>query len=180
MNDHASKKSSEGVSGKKGALFWMLVPVILLGVSSAGWLTMVSIAVDDPGFAVERDYYKKASNYDEVISQRGDNERLGWRATVIGFEISPNGTAGLSVSLKNAEGEAITGARVRVEAFPNARAAQVQDVVLAEGSAGVYRASFDRPRVGLWELRVFAERGEVFTKVLRAELLAKATGGPPS
>jgi hypothetical protein len=180
MNDYKLKKQSEHASGNKGALFWMLLPVILLVVSSTGWLIMVSIAVDDPGFAVESDYYKKASNYDEVISQRGANERLGWRVTVDAFEISADGNVSLAVALKDAQGAALAGAEVRVEAFHNARAGQIQDVVLTEGTVGVYRTSLKQPRVGLWELRVFAKRGELFTQVLRTELSTKVAGEPPS
>ena len=46
--------------------------------------TMATIATRDPGFALERDYYQKAVNYDRVIAQRGENARLGWSVVTRG------------------------------------------------------------------------------------------------
>ncbi|HXS19354.1 MAG TPA: FixH family protein, partial [Polyangiaceae bacterium] len=87
-------RSKPGVSNK--ALFWMFVPVGLLVVSATGWLSMVSIAVRDPGFSVERDYYKKASNFDQELDQRAHNAALGWRARVVTAQLGADRTGQLT------------------------------------------------------------------------------------
>ena len=53
---------NKSVSLTWGGKIWIAVPLLLLVVSVSGWLYMVAIAVDDPGFSVEKDYYKKAAN----------------------------------------------------------------------------------------------------------------------
>lgn len=180
MNDAPQVKRSPPAKITKGAIFWMAFPIALLAVSSTAWLIMVSIAVNDPGFAVERDYYKKASNFDDVIAQRAENARVGWEASVESFDLDRDGAAALLLILKDAEGQPITGAKVRLEAFQNARAAQLQEASFTETSAGAYRVRLEQPRLGLWEFRIVAERDQIFTQVLRAELFAAQEAAPPS
>src|SRR5690242_8550695 len=97
----APTRSVPTVSPK--GLFWMWVPVGLLVVSGAGWLSMVSVAVDDPGFSVERDYYKKASNYDRELYQRAHNAALGWQAHVTLAQLSADGNGQLTLQLVDAQ-----------------------------------------------------------------------------
>jgi nitrogen fixation protein FixH len=155
----------------RAALFYMLLPVLLLGASVVGWLVMVSLAVDDPGFAVEANYYKKAARYGDEVTQRGTNERLGWQLSVERFVTEPGGGALLRLALRDRAGAPISAARVEVEAFPNARAADVKSALLEAAADGAYEARLGRARLGLWEVRARVEaEGERFTAVLRPEL----------
>lgn len=167
-------------TAKKSGLFWMLVPVVLLVTSVGGWLLMVSMAVDDPGFAVEPDYYKKASNYDAVIDQRAENSRLSYAVEVVSFALTGERSAHLIVSVRDADGMPLSEARVTALALPVARAFDVQELLLRHRDAGVFEANLQRPRAGLWEVRVRVDLdGRVFTRVLRPELYPGKSGAGP-
>lgn len=170
-------KNGNSAAAKKSGLFWMFVPVGLLVTSVSGWLVMVSMAVDDPGFSVEPDYYKKASNYDSVIDQRAENGRLLYGVEVLSFAPTGAGSAKLILSVKGPDGDPLTKAHVTADARPVARAFDVQELSLRQGDAGVFEAHLERPRAGLWEVRVRVDLdGRVFTRVLRPELLRSTTG----
>ncbi len=157
--------------GTAKAVFWMLFPVALLVTSVTGWLLMVSIAVDDPGFAVEADYYKKAANYDAVIQQRAENSRLGYRVELETFATRGTEEGLLTLHVSDRLGAPISDATVEVSAMPVARAFDVQQLTLGASGKGAFAASFERPRLGLWELRVTVRhRGSVFTETIRPEL----------
>jgi hypothetical protein len=172
-------------AGKAG-VFWMLFPVLLLVTSVSGWLLMVSVAVDDPGFAVEPDYYKRAAHYDEEIEQRAENARLGYEVELVSFSPSEDRTATLVVAVHGAEGEPLPTAQVGAEVIPVARAFEAEHLALTARGPGVFEARLLRPRPGLYEVRVRIEfQGRVFTRVLRPELVAisapssGARGGSP-
>jgi nitrogen fixation protein FixH len=126
--------------------------------------------MNDTGFALERDYYRKAVDYDGEIEQRKENARLGWRLrAALAPDTSKSGTS-LVVSAEDRAGP-VTGARLTAEAFANAHAATVFDLTLTEIAPGRYRATLPAARGGLWELRLRVERGgERFTEVVRLSL----------
>jgi nitrogen fixation protein FixH len=132
--------------------------------------TMAAIATDDPGFALERNYYPKAVAYDREIAQRAENARLRWAVeTEVGAAALPSGTP-LVVRLRDERGP-LSGARLSVEALRNAAAAHVLDVTLTERAPGEYAARIAMARGGIWELRLTAERGnERFTATKRHDV----------
>jgi len=152
-----------------GARIWPWVPVGLLATMLAGLGTLAAIATNDPSFSLERNYYQKAVHYDGEIRQRGENARLAWK---LDTELAPagSGSATLVVRARDARGP-VAGAKVKAEAFHNARASAVIDAELVEGVPGEYRASVATERPGLWEIRLVLERGqERFTEVVRRDL----------
>ena len=100
---------------RRRGLFWILVPVVLLTLSLLGALTTAAIAVSDPSFAVEPDYYKKALHWDQHQTALERSARLGWSVAlrtepaIVGAE--------LVVELRDRQGQPVEGADVRVEAF---------------------------------------------------------------
>ena len=150
--------------------FWALFPLVLLGAMLLGWGFMVAVALDDPGFSVEPDYYAKAIAWDEHQAQEARNEALGW-------QIAPELTrqahgAMLAARLVDRTGAGLDGARVSVEAFHLARGAHVVHVVLAPRGSGRYEGVAAMRRPGIWEMRFTVERdGARFTHVTRTELL---------
>jgi nitrogen fixation protein FixH len=149
----------------------MFVPVGLLVVSSAGWLSMVSVAVHDPGFSVERDYYKKASNYDQELDQRAHNAALGWRVRLVGARRSADGTAQWTIQVVDARGNPLDQLAITAEAFAVARGGDLRISTLSQLGEGRYQLNVARARLGLWEVRIRADQGNsTFTDVLRVDL----------
>lgn len=166
-------------NNSKGTL-WMLLPVALLVTSVSGWLWMVSIAVDDPGFALEPDYYKKSSSYDDVMSQQARNSQLGYQVQIVSFSVLDTETAELIVQVKDREGRGIDDATVTAEGLFVGRAFRIQESTFASRGDGVYAATFNEPRAGLWEVRlsVNTEPGMLFTQTLRPELYLNGSAAP--
>jgi hypothetical protein len=155
----------------KGTL-WALVPVALLAVSTLGVGTMASIAARDPGFALERNYYDRAVHWDRQQAQWAENERLRY-GLLLDAVPADDGVA-LVLRLSERGGGPLTGASVRAEAFANARAGEVLDLLLVEQAPGRYETKLHAPRPGLWELRLAVTRGsEHFSEVVRVDLGGK-------
>jgi FixH len=152
--------------------WWAYVPFGLLGSLSLmlGW--MVHIAVSDPGFAVEADYYNKAVNWDRSRSQQAESDKLGWQVQV--ETNSGAETHQLIVHLKDNQGRPLSGAIIAVSAFHLARSANPLDLhQFDEQPGGVYTTDFAPDRSGLWELRIAATiAGETVRVIQRAELPA--------
>ncbi len=153
--------------------YWMM-PVGLLAALTLGELYMVYTAVDDPGFAVEKDYYKKAVHWDSHMEQAAENKRLGWK---LALETRPThgGHVELVVRIKDQQGRPVRGANVRVETFFNARAGQILTADLRDAGDGSYQSALPLGHKGLWEFRFTAVQGGArFTDVVRRDV---ALGG---
>lgn len=126
----------------------------LLAISVVANVILIGYAHNDPGFAVEPDYYEKAVEFDEIQAARAASDRLGWRVSVKAERER------LEVRLFDGDGKPVSGAEMSVEAFHNARANQRIKGTLSAEAPGLYamRAPFARP--GIWEYRLEAVRGE--------------------
>jgi hypothetical protein len=150
--------------------FWPFVPAGLLVASLGGLVSMALIASDDPGFALERDYYRKAVGYDREIAQRAENARLAWDIELAEPALGQHGRAQIAARVRSGT-EALSGAHVRVQAIYNASANRILDARLEPGAPGEYRAELPLERAGLWEFRFTVERGsERFTQSLRLDV----------
>jgi hypothetical protein len=159
-------------ASQRKALFWALTPVALLGLMLVGWTVMMTLAVRDPGFSLEPDYYKKALSWDAQQAQNGENARLGWRVEMnqvgVASAVVP---AVFEIRLHDSKGVPIEGARASIEAFYNARASQRLSSDLAEGEAGQYRFALPIRHGGLWEFRLTVRRGTLtFTDIVRRDV----------
>ena len=155
---------------KKGHA-WALVPVALLGSMFAGWGVMVGLALDDPAFAVEPDYYDKAVHFDEHQAQLRESRELGWK-----LEVAPRFDAKgafVEVTLTDREHDAIDGATVEATAFHNARSSQWRRLTFRSDGRGRYSHRLVSWRPGLWELRFDVQKsGQRFLQVTRLSLEA--------
>ncbi len=151
---------------------WPLFIIGLLVLQVAVGVFFVWKATSDPSFAVEEDYYNKAMNWEAAQAQAKNNQELGW---VIAESFSPPQVLGadptLEVSLTDAEGKPITGARLQVETFHNVRAGHILRATLDERDPGVYAAQLPMFRAGLWEIRYTVDlRDTRFTYVSKTHL----------
>lgn len=151
---------------------WPFVPPAMLLVMVSGLIVLARIASDDPSFAVEKDYYKKAVGWDAERARERESTRLGWRLDVE-TRRAPAGRVELVARLIDKHGAHIERAELGVEAFHNARAAEILVAELDE-TQGAYRAALPMRRSGVWELRFVATRGhERFSQVIRTEIPAE-------
>jgi nitrogen fixation protein FixH len=146
-------------------------PVLLIVLLVSGVLTNIYFmcrAVSDPSFAVEPDYYQKAVAWDAHQAQARENPTQGWRLALAVAAADPaTGRARVVAQLVDREGHPVPGLTVGLEAFHNARAAQVVKATLSETADHAYAADVAVTRPGLWEFRVAAARGaERFTAVV--------------
>jgi len=158
------------------ARYWAFVPAVLLALMLAGLGTLAAIAADDPGFAIEKDYYQKAVAWDGELEQQAKNLRLG-RSVTLDARALPGGRAALVVSVNDANRVPVPGASVEVEAFPNARSGDRQELRLGELAGGRYAGDLKLTRPGLWEFRLTVTRGaERSTHVVRVDLKSQGSG----
>ena len=151
----------------KRGIGWPIAVTAILGATVGANIWVAVIANDDPSFAIEHDYYRKAVQWDSVMAQARENERLGWRLQPRLTPIGAREGSTLSVTLTDGSGAPIRDAKIDVTAFYNARA---DSVVRAElhGSEASYDAKLPIHHAGAWELRFEVRRGrERFTKTAR-------------
>jgi len=152
---------------KKG-WYW---PFLLGGLLASGVganVYFMSLAVGDPSFAVEPEYYAKAVAWNAHQAQAGENDRLGWTLALTVQPADPaTRRARVVAKLADRDGRKVAGLTVRLAAFHNARAADILEAALAETSEHDYAGEVAVARPGLWEFRIVAERGaQTFTAVV--------------
>lgn len=160
---------------KQGAM-WPVAIAAILGLTVAANFGVLYVAGHDPSFAIEKDYYTKAVNWDAQMAQERHNAELGWRLVPAVSPIDGRGAL-LSVRLTDAAGQPLDGATLRVSALHNARASSVLEGTLAERADREYAARLPMHRAGQWELRFEATRGgQRFTAVRRVDVAREAAG----
>ena len=149
---------------------WAWVPALLLGSMLSGLGTLTYIALDDPHFALEPNYYDKAVHWDRA---RAAAQRS--RETGLSVEVAPlvehDGVASIVLELRDREHRPVAGAALLLEAFPNAYANRVERLRLREVSPGTYAGELHGAVPGLWELRLTATSATShFEQVLRRDV----------
>ena len=152
---------------------WALVPVFLLLASALGVGGMAIVAVHDPNFATEPDYYQKAVHWDRTQAQAAENQRLNYRVSlpkVVVFDA--RGQATIELTLSDHAGLPLLGAQVSAEAFANAYSADIVQLSFHERAPGIYCANLPVRHRGLWVFRLSARTAtQHFTTDVRATLL---------
>ncbi len=144
---------------------WALAAPLILGLMLLGLGAMTRLAMDDPGFALESQYYTKALHWDEHRAELTESRRLGWKS-----HLAWSGDH-FELELKDRAGAPIRDATLTLTAFPVARSAAPEQLRAQALGDGRYQATPARPRPGLWELRLVAERGaQRFLETQRLQL----------
>jgi hypothetical protein len=150
---------------------WAWVPVGLLSAMFLGLGTLTYIAVSDPHFALEPDYYDKAVHWDRAQALARESASTGLKVTVDRLIRSSDGSVALRLRLVDRDARPVVGASVAVEAFPNAFANRVERLALSEVAPGVYVGRLPRAVLGVWELRLTATSGTLrFRQVVRQDV----------
>lgn len=170
----------------KAGMGWPIGVALILGTTVAANIVVMRIANDDPSFAVEPDYYRKAVMFDSTMAQQRRNISLGWGITTAIDPIGDGTHTRLAVQLHDASRYPLGGARVAVMARFNARANDTLTAVLVEEKPGTYVTTLPIAHPGEWEVRVDASHGSqrfsASSRVMAVKALAvntPATGTTP-
>ena len=142
----------------KPGMGWPIGIIAILAASMAANILMMRIANDDPSFAVEPDYYRKAVLYDSTLAQTHRNLDLGWGVQAFADSIVRGRPTRLRVVLRNERAQPLLGAVVDATVLFNARANDLVTATLTDDGAGVYSATFPINTPGEWEVRVNVTR----------------------
>ncbi|GIK20240.1 MAG: hypothetical protein DYG93_04850 [Leptolyngbya sp. PLA2] len=177
MSAHATNRDDGRVGGIPARLFWPGMVVALISISLCFAGVTAFVALTDPSFAVEPDYYDKALRWDERRAQASRNEELGWRIEVeVSASPDPLGNREVRLTALDADGRPIEGAAASVEMFHHARSSQRIVATLTESAPGVLVGPAPIARAGAWEVRYEVRRaGEAF--IGSAEV--RVAGGQP-
>lgn len=151
--------------------WWALAPAALLGSMLLGLGTLAAIAIDDPHFALEPNYYDKAVHWDRSQSEARQSQALGYELQLREpLVLSADGVLALRLRVLDRHGALVEGAEVQVEAFPNAFASKLERLTLREVAPGIYAAKLTGGVTGLWELRCSVRHGgSHFQRILRSD-----------
>ena len=142
----------------KPGMGWPIGVIVILAASMAANILMMRIANDDPSFAVEPDYYRKAVLYDSTLAQTHRNLDLGWGVQAFADSIARGRPTRLRVVLRDERAQPLLGAVVDATVLFNARANDLVTATLTDDGAGVYSATFPINTPGEWEVRVNVTR----------------------
>jgi len=156
---------------KKGRWWpWMLALLLISG--SAFNLFMVSMALNDPSFAVETNYYKKALRWDQTMAEKRKSEQLGWTIKAKAKPQIANRKAMIQVEAQifDRKGKIVKGAHVSLEAFHNGRSKRRFHKDLGRTN-DVHKVTINSYRSGLWVFHYTVLRGKQrFMQVIRQEI----------
>ena len=151
---------------------WPWIVGGLMAVVVGANLILMYVATSDPSFAVEKDYYRKALDWDSKRAQDRRNAELGWSLELdVARTRSADGTIWVTARLIDDEGRPITDASIHLRTFHNARAAYILDGDFQSDGGGSYSVALPMRRPGLWEFRFEVTRaGHRFTHTTVEEL----------
>lgn len=136
------------------ALRWPVgITLVLLSVVASNIWVAVK-ASSDPSFAIEPDYYRKAVAWDSAMAQERVNAALGWRVASSLSAFSADSGAAFRVTVTDATGHPVHGARVIVAAMYNARASDVFTTQLLTDGRDGYVGRLPVHTAGVWEMRL--------------------------
>lgn len=158
-----------------------IMPAVVLGLLGSHMtfiLIAITLGTGDPSFAVVPDYYQKGVDYDERKALLAESAELGWSV-----EVNPSQSADaigqreLIFSVRDAEGRAVQGLDLKVNAYHVARASQPVAFACVEVLPGQYVATARITREGFWQFAIDATSGEQrFIAELRQFVLATEVG----
>ncbi|MBL0173335.1 MAG: FixH family protein [Gemmatimonadaceae bacterium] len=160
----------------KPGMGWPIGIVAILSITVIANLVVMRVANNDPSFAIEPDYYKKAVAFDSTIAEERRSATLGWTATSTIVAGDSAGRPMLTVTLLDAQQRPVQGATVSVVALANIRSNDLVSATLTEVAPGRYQSLLAAHVAGQWEVRVDAVRGtDHFVASTRTDVAAAGT-----
>lgn len=141
----------------KGDRLWPLALVGVLALTVGANVVIYWVANRGEGPAVERDYYRRAVAWDSTLAEQARSRALGWRVSAA-LSTPDDERSTLDLTVVDAQGAPVSGARVRVEGFAVAHARLRLDAPLGEVSTGRYAVRLAVTRTEWHEFRLTVER----------------------
>lgn len=136
---------------KPGTL-WMWTPVVILTATVAFGAWRWHVAVDDPHHGAVAHPYQDGENWDQHQAEAAARNALAWQSSL------DNPAPDLLVlTLKDTQGKAITGLLGTLQGFHNGYPQAIETVPWQEQEDGVYHATVQASRAGLWKWRAQAK-----------------------
>lgn len=166
----------------KRGMGWPIGMGVILAATVLGNIGVIVFTRDDPSFAVEPDYYRKAVEWDSTQATQARSDALDWEVSTQ-LVAQPDGATQLLLTLTDASGAVVEGASVLGALLHVARASEVQQVAFAATGDGHYIATVPMARAGVWELKLTANRqaasGEAQQFVHTVRLDTEPPADPP-
>ena len=145
-------------------LVWPGIVFGLIATSMTLMTITLTLAVSDPSFGVEEDYYAKAVAWDETAELRASSDALGWSADVsISDVVDGKGERSVTVLLTDAEGLPVDASPTKAVVFHHARRTETFELRLVRIAPGRFAAGAPLTREGLWQVRLrFEADNDVF------------------
>lgn len=157
----------------KPGMQWPIGIVAILATSVIGNIAFMRVANNDPAFAIEPDYYKRAVAFDTTMHEAQVSDSLHWSATVA-MDVISKGRGSLRLELRDRTGSPVIVDSVQASAFFVARANDVAHLALKPDIGrgnGFYIADLPVLHAGQWDVRIDARRhDEHFVTSLRTEV----------
>jgi len=143
---------------------WVVAILALLGGNVVAMVVLAVVA--NVGHSeVIPNYYEQSTHYDDTLHAAEASRALGWSVA------AKLDDGALLVSVRDAGGAPLSGARVRASGYPRARASERIDISLTAGEKGSYRGNADHT-LGLHDLSITVERdGQTFSQHVLVEAL---------
>ena len=140
------------------------MPAVVIGLLGGHMIfifTAITLGTGDPSFAVVPDYYQKGVDYDERKALLAESAKLGWSVEVMpGVSADAIGQRDLVVQVRDAEGQAVKGLDLRIDAYHVARASEPVGFVCVEVLPGQYVGTARMTREGFWQFAIDAASGD--------------------
>jgi len=152
---------------------WIGIVVGLLGMSLAIHTALLIFSLNDPSFAVEPDYERKAAQWDETQRRLAASRALGWTVDLSTAPADQAGEVDVTLHLFDRYGKPVREADVTLQTFHVARAGQIVSGELEPVGDGVYGARLPLRRSGIWEFRLSVTHGdELYVDTIRKSVLS--------
>jgi nitrogen fixation protein FixH len=136
---------------------WLVAIAGLLGVNVVAMIVLAVVANHGTSQVIP-DYYARAAHYDDELARSTVSQALGWHVDVA------IDRGAIAATVRDATGQAIDGARVRITGYQRAHASEGLDVALFAEADGRYRGVV-RAQPGRYDLVAAVDaRGARYTQ----------------
>lgn len=130
----------------KAATLWMWTPAVFLVATVAFGAWRVHVALDDPHHAAVENPYQSGERWDEHQAALATSLALGYQTSL---EMIAPGQ--LELRIQDSQGAAVSNLVGELRGFHNGYPKAIETVRWEEQEPGVYRATVEASRPGLWK-----------------------------